>query len=76
MGEDQPAERSKIELGENSILNRWDHGVYSGMGIAYNLGRHRLFVETNYYIGLRDAERFNASQNRHVNLNFGYMIGL
>jgi len=29
-------ERSDIEMGNSSIINRWDHGIYSSVGFGYN----------------------------------------
>ena len=69
--------RTRIEMGKNSILNRFDHGMYSGIGLGYNFGtNHQFFIESNYYYGLRDAERFNASKNRGVNIDIGYSFSL
>jgi hypothetical protein len=65
-------EISSIDLGENSILNRWDHGVYLGGGLSYQLKSHQLFFEYDYYVGLRDAERFNTSKNRDIDMSLGY----
>lgn len=73
-GPDEPPIREKMELGENSILNRWDHGFYGGIGIARNLGTHQIFLESDFYLGLVDAERFNTSKNRSIDLNIGYRI--
>ncbi len=75
-GNDNPVIRTKMDLGENSILNQFDHGAYSGLGIAYNFGVHQVFIESNYYRGFTNAERFNQSQNRSVNFNLGYIISL
>lgn len=68
---DEPITRTDIELGENSILNRWDHGAYGGLGIGLNLGKTQIFVEGDVYAGFRDAERANFSQNRSISVNFG-----
>lgn len=73
---DVPVNRTKMELGEDSMLNRWDHGVYGSFGFGYNMGIHQIFVASDYYMGLTDAERFNQSENRNVNFNIGYMISL
>ena len=68
---DEPITRTDIELGENSILNRWDHGAYGGLGIGLNLGKTQIFVEGDVYAGFRDAGRANFSQNRSISVNFG-----
>lgn len=75
-GSDSPVIRTKMDLGEDSILNRLDHGAYGNFGFAYNLGIHQIFIESGYYHSFTDAERFNTSKNRSVNLNIGYMISL
>lgn len=76
LGEDEPFLREKMDLGENSILNRWDHGAYGNFGIGYNLGKHQIFVEASYYHGMTDAERFNYSRNRSLSFNLGYQFSL
>ncbi|MEL6865682.1 MAG: outer membrane beta-barrel protein [Bacteroidota bacterium] len=66
----------EVPLGENSRLNRWDHGWYNTFGVAYAFGPHQVFLNTDFFLGFKDADRFNTSQNRNVNLNVGYMIRL
>lgn len=68
---DEPVTTTPIQLGPESILNRWDHGAYGGVGIGYNFGKTQVFVESNFYYGMRDAERSNVSKNRSVNVNLG-----
>jgi hypothetical protein len=65
-------DRTPIVLGENSILNRWDHGVYAGAGLSYSLQAHSIFLEYDFYAGQRDAERFNTSRNRVADFSAGY----
>jgi hypothetical protein len=65
-------ERSDIELGKSSILNRWDHGIYSSVGFGYNFKSSQIYIGSDFYAGLRNAERFNSSQNRGLNFNLGY----
>ncbi len=68
---------TKIDLNDDgSRLNRWDHGAYGGLGIAYYLGKGKVFVESQFYNGLKDADRFNASENRSLDLSLGYLITL
>jgi hypothetical protein len=65
-----------IELGPNSILNRWDHGLYSAAGMSYQLNSHQVFFEYEFYTGFRDAERFNTSKNRDSDFSIGYRFSL
>ena len=77
LGSDEPAIRTKLTLDDDSSnLNRWDHGFYGGLGIAYNLGRNQFFVESDYFMGLKDAERSNTSKNRSIDFSIGYLIRL
>ncbi len=75
-GSDAPPEKTKLEFGENATLNRWDHGIYSGAGFGFNFGKNQIFLETDYYFGLKDAEKFNTSKNRSLNFNVGYLFQL
>ena len=72
-GSDEPAERKKMDF---SIFNRLDHGVHAAGGIAYNLARHQIFLESAYYRGMRDAEINNVSKNNNINFNLGYRFKL
>ena len=74
-GED-PTVKSKLNLKNNESLNRFDHGLYTGFGFAWNFGRNQLFVETDYYFGMKDVDNFNTSKNRSVHFGLGYMIRL
>ncbi len=77
LGTDEPAERTRINLDESSSrLNRWDHGIYTGFGVAYNLGKNQIFLASDVYMGMKDADRNNTSKNRSVDFNIGYMIRL
>jgi len=68
---DEPVTRSKIPLGKTSRLNRWDHGTYGAVGIGVNMGKTQLFLESQYFRGMRDADRNNISKNRSITVNFG-----
>lgn len=57
---------------EDAPLNRWDHGIYSGLGFAYNLNKNKIFVNANYYYGFVDSEQFNVTKNRSIDLSLGY----
>ena len=71
-----PVTRDQIVLRKGSLLNRVDHGAYAGLGIAVPFGPGKVLLESDFYLGLRDAERFNTSQNRSVDLSLGYVISL
>lgn len=66
----------KLKLKDSEILNRWDHGVKSGVQISRAFGRSQLFVGTDYFFGLRDAEKRNVSKNRSLEFNLGYTFQL
>ena len=65
--------RTPIDLGENSILNRWDTGGYAAVGTSLKLGQNQLLLEGSFYYGLIDASRSFQSQNRSFNVNLGFM---
>ncbi len=75
-GVDDPVLRAPLDLSDSSNMNRWDHGAYAGMGLGYNLGRHQVFIESDFYMAMKDAERFNTSKNRSVDFSIGYLIRL
>ena len=72
----EPPTRTPMEIGGDSFLNRWDHGAYANLALGYQINRHRIFLESGYYMGMVDADRFNTSKNRSLNFNVGYMISL
>lgn len=69
--------RTTMDL-ENSktIINRFDHGFHTGLSLGYNIGRSQLLLSSRYYYGLVDAERFNTSKNRALNLTLGLNFNL
>ncbi|MEM9917494.1 MAG: outer membrane beta-barrel protein [Bacteroidota bacterium] len=76
-GENPQVTRTKMELGgENSILNRWDQGIYTGLGVACKIGPGQVTLEGNYFHGLKDADKTNTSENRSISWNIGYRINL
>ncbi len=54
-------------------LNRWDHGIYLGLGFAYELEKSKIFINANYYTGFRDSEQLNVTKNRSIDLSIGYI---
>lgn len=65
-----------MNLKNSSLVNRLDHGFYSGVGLAYQLKSHQIFFEFDFYTGMRDAERFNTSKNRDSDFSMGYRFNL
>lgn len=66
---------SPIRIGKssNDIFNRIDHGFYLNLKVVYNLFiNHFIFLDTQYYHGMRDYDKVNVSKNRSINLNFGF----
>lgn len=74
---DDPPTRTRIAVGKTEQARKWDHGLYGSLGVGYNIGKHQIFLESDYYFGLKDFDRLNTSKNRSNNfLNFGYMFRL
>ncbi|MEL7124420.1 MAG: hypothetical protein AAFO07_33600 [Bacteroidota bacterium] len=44
-----PTNRVKMDLVNDSILNRLDHGLNLGAGIHYRVGENQIFAEMIYY---------------------------
>ncbi len=63
---------------ENSFssLNKFDHGAYGGIGFGFNFGMNQLFIEGNYYHGLKDFDDDNTSKNRSLQLGLGFSRSL
>ena len=55
-------------------LNRFDHGLYGSAGLGYNFGVNQVFLETAYYHGMEDVDKFNTSKNRSLNISLGYLV--
>jgi len=69
-----PPVKTDLDIKNNENMERWDHGIYSGLGVAYNLGKHQIFLESSFYHGLRDVDKLNTSKNRSLQFNLGYMM--
>ncbi len=64
-----PITRTKIDFkDEFESLQRFDYGIYGGLGFAFNFGQNSFFIEGDYYHGLRDFDRLNTSKNRSIQL--------
>ncbi len=73
---EEPPVKSKIDLSAESRFSKIDNGIYSGLGAGYNFENNQIFFAFDYYYGLINADKFNASKNRSINLNVGYLINL
>ncbi len=71
-----PPVKTDLDIKNNENMERWDHGIYSGLGVAYNLGKNQIFFETSFYHGLKDVDKWNTSMNRSLQFNLGYMMNL
>lgn len=78
LGSDEPPVRSEIDLNPRFgiNINRWDKGIYGGLGIACNIRNTQLCLESNYYLGLKDVETSTTSKNRSIHVGLGYLIKL
>jgi len=78
LGSDEPPVRTEIDLNPRFgiNINRWDQGIYGGLGVAYNVRNNLLFLESNYYFGLKDVDTSKTSKNRSIHLGLGYLLKL
>ena len=74
--ESRPFSRTKLTFDEFGSMERWDYGVFGGLGLAYKLGPGKLSLEANYYHGLPDVDPFNRSENRSLEFGLGYSFSL
>ncbi len=70
--QDNTTTRTKMGLKNSEILRRWDHGLKAGAKISRSFGKSQLFLGTDYFHGLIDAEKSNTSQNRSIEFYLGY----
>jgi len=75
-GIDDPATITPIVFDGSSNMNRWDHGAYGGIGLGYNLGKHQIFIESDFFMSATDVNLSNTSKNRSLDFSIGYMIRL
>lgn len=69
-------EKSRIWLGDFSRINSLDHGAQAGLRVAKNFENKVLYAEASFYAGMRDAERFNFSKNRALDIGLGCLFTL
>lgn len=75
LGTTEPPIKIKLDVNNNESLNNFDHGLYGGLGVGFNMGKNQLFLEANFYHGMKDVDTWNTSKNRSMQLGAGYMIG-
>ena len=69
-----PSERIKLPVSDPLVIRRLDNGWYAGAGISYNFGVNQLFLESNFYYGLRNVDPWFTSKNRSLHLGLGYRV--
>ena len=74
LGDETLVDRFKMTPGRSSILKGWDYGAYSGLGLGFAVGPGKLLLETDAYLGFRNVESRNISQNRSLNFCARYMV--
>jgi hypothetical protein len=72
--EDFIPSRGRIPTG--GWIKSSDHGFYTGMLAAYELGHARLVLNSNLYFGLSDVIRLSGTKSRSFHTSLGYMIRL
>lgn len=66
---------SNIEVGNDSqdSFNRLDHGFYISIRFDRQIQQnHFIFLESTYYLGMKDYDKVNTSKNRNLNFNIGF----
>ena len=66
----------KVEFNEEDWINRWDHGMYGGIGVSYSIAGNRLIAEAMHYHGRTDVDKNNVTGNRSLQFTVGYMVSL
>jgi len=57
-------------------IRRWDNGIYTGLGIGYNTPFGQVFLDSNYYVGMRDVTGGSTSKSRNLQLGLGLTVSL
>jgi len=77
LGSDDPPIEVDIDFeGRFSSLNKYDNGMYSGIGLGFNFGKNQIFFEGNYYHSLKDFDDNNTSENRSLQIGIGFVRNL
>ncbi|MEL7251216.1 MAG: outer membrane beta-barrel protein [Bacteroidota bacterium] len=70
-----PTERLKLDFEERDAeLNRFDLGWHSSLGLKLALGKGKLALTYNYYLGFLDVDQKNESKNRNWGVGLGYQF--
>ena len=69
-------ESKVIEFNKEHPFNRWELGVYGGLGLGIKLGSGMVAVEAERYYGLRDVTDYASYRNRTMSYSLGYLINL
>jgi hypothetical protein len=64
----------KVNFKDEDWINRWDHGLYAGIGASYFLGANQLTAEIMHYHGLSDVDENNTTKNRTLQYSLGYLV--
>ncbi|MEO1262737.1 MAG: outer membrane beta-barrel protein [Bacteroidota bacterium] len=65
-----------FDFSQNDNINRWDWGLYGGVGLALRLGAGHINFETELYRGLSKLLENDDDKNRSRSFSLGYMIHL
>lgn len=76
LGSDEPSTINDLDFNQIGGLNRWDCGMYSGLGVSYQIKNGEIFIESSYYHGVRDIDPNTTSENRSINISLGYLWNL
>ncbi len=69
-------ETRELEFTEETGINRWEWGFYSGGGIGYNLGCGMLTFETEFYRGMTGMSEYTDLKNRSISYSLGFSVKL
>jgi hypothetical protein len=64
----------KVDFGEEDWINRFDFGMYGGVGVTYSTGKVKLIAEVMHYHGVIDVDENNTTENRSMQYAIGYMF--
>lgn len=69
---------SELDLNDPElIIDRWDHGIYTGLQTKYQFSnKHSIIAETNFYLGMYNIDKINYAKNRSLSFSIGYMYTL
>ena len=72
-----PTERLKLDFAERDAeLNRFDISWHSSLGLKLAVGKGKLALTYDYYLGFIDVDQKNESKNRNWGFGLGYQFNL